>query len=134
MSADPRPGLWVSNENSVTALLSTLREASLARLSEELGEVLPYLAEHFRDEQDPDGLFESLRETAPHVDSRLRELEAEHGAILDAGRNLLATVQACLRLRVAAERAREEFVASLKRHSETELNLLQDAYQLDLGK
>ena len=88
----------------VPGLIARLQEASVESLREELSHALPYLEQHFRAEQEPDGLFDSLRQLAPRMDGRLRDLTAEHGVLLDETRSLLATVKACVRLRGAVEK------------------------------
>jgi hypothetical protein len=125
---------WVAEEEDVVPLLiKRLEDASLGTLGEQLEEALPYMEAHFRQEQEPDGLFDALRELAPRTDPRLRELAAEHGALLDASRSLLATVKACLRLQLAAQRGRAHLVASMRRHNKIETDLLHEVYQVDLG-
>jgi len=91
------------------------------------------LIEHFREEEEPGGLFEELQAMRPEFQTRLTSLRSQHRELLGLVEwvAMKAVEEPCDTERLLTHRDR--FVRELQIHKSTETDLLTDAFNTDIG-
>jgi hypothetical protein len=106
-----------------------------AMVTTQVGRVRGVLDDHVRGTEGEDGLFEQLREDAPHLLHAVERLGAAHdglmarAAVLDASLEHVTTTDGVDQARDAAL----DLMRSLLEHRHRGAELLYDAYQVDLS-
>jgi hypothetical protein len=110
-------------------------EAWAAMLAAPITRLQDVLSVHIRGTEGPDGLFEQVREDAPHLLPAVDKLRAEHDPLVTAADSLaghLGTVDSD----VAVDGVRDQALAlvlELLEHRHRGAELLYDAYQVDIS-
>lgn len=117
--------------------LSAAFEANESRddLAVALGELRDSLDEHFQHEE-VNGYFDEILERAPRLAPKVAELKRQHPSLLTAARGIQTWVDQAGGDETAMERAESEyreFILELLSHEGAENDLLQQAYNEDLG-
>ncbi len=95
--------------------------------------IMRRMAEHFEEEEAPDG-FPQIIETAPHHARTLEHLFEEHKTILVTLQNITTNALTCLHGPMAAVRRDVATLCeTLRTHESTETDLLTDSVYQDIG-
>jgi hypothetical protein len=106
-----------------------------AALADPVARLQEVLAMHVEGTEGPGGLFDQLRDDAPHLLHAADVLGAEHGPLLDAA-SALANRLAAVRTDADVEEVRDaalDLVRELLEHRHRGAELLYDAYQVDIS-
>jgi hypothetical protein len=105
-----------------------------AIVTEALHEVRRALAEHVHVAEGPDGLFNEIRGLHPRFEHRVHELAKDHIALADLIDRAASALQAADPLDIdACREAVTILLTRLMRHRQRGLDLVYEAYQLDVG-
>jgi hypothetical protein len=92
------------------------------------------LGRHFVTEEEPDGFYESVAASAPHLAVRIERLLAEHAAFLADLDELVGRIESCLAGPVAELRRDAAALSKrIREHEQRETDLLSDSVYNDLG-
>ncbi len=122
-------------EQALAAPASGRASAWAERVNVALVELEADFGEHVELTEGPDGLYQALLATAPHLASSVTKLTDEHTRIRDSINRLLASRDAPVDI-VDVDPIRESattFLGSLSRHRQSGADLVYDAYQTDIG-
>ena len=101
----------------------------------QLATLLVKLESHFLDEEE-EGFFEQIEQKAPRLSSETEQLKEEHQRLLIQVSKLIATAESCERTVSWWENLKtdfHEFSKALMHHESMENQLLQRAYNEDIG-
>ncbi len=139
-----------TTENSVaealgrahTALLADLRELAqaarpssgegLADLRARLVATQTHVTEHFRFEEQ-NGYMDAVREREPRLERAVRQLAEEHRQLAQSLEVLIGQAGAATSLGDSLREEVQEWVERARRHELRENDLVQDAFNLDIG-
>ena len=122
-------------EQALAAPGSGRASAWAERVNVALVELEADFGEHVELTEGPDGLYQALLTTAPHLASSVTRLTDEHTRIRDSINRLLASHDGPVDI-VDVDPIRESataFLGSLSRHRQSGADLVYDAYQTDIG-
>jgi DNA repair exonuclease SbcCD ATPase subunit len=136
-STDPAEGEWgglLRAHGRIRQLLADLGTAEqpgeILKLAEALEQAL---ADHFAEEEKPDGLFEELEKRAPGNSFRLRSLRREHRAILAELDGLCARVRSMERGLSEIRKDADTLIHKIREHEEAETCFVMDTHLVDDG-
>ena len=110
--------------------------AWLERLGGALAHLDEVFAVHVRVTEAPGGLYEEILENAPRLANRVKRFRREHGDITAAIRGGIAETQSAAQDAGRVEALRDHAVrllADLVRHRKRGLDLVYEAYHVDIG-
>lgn len=129
--------LRASLENPTPGAPDQTEHAWADALAERLLKLHDELVLHFREEEDS-GFFDSLTTEFPHLAHRLDQLEGEHAWMLGEAREI---VTSCMSFAESGSGIGQELadrtlqlLARLEAHEQSENELIQRAYAVDLGE
>jgi hypothetical protein len=106
--------------------------ADMVQLGLQLGAVLARVKEHFRIEEGS-GFLESLGEQQPRLGHAVQELLAEHCGLIDSLIQLIEKSKAVSSLDASIRKDIGEWITHIRQHESHEEDLIQEAYNHDLG-
>jgi hypothetical protein len=132
--AQPDHERVLDDHRKIKLLLIKIEEMSdLSLLVPSLQELALLLAEHFEEEEAPEG-FPRIIETAPHHARTLEHLFDEHKKILATLQSITTNALTCLHGPMAAvQRDVAALCETLRTHEATETELLTDSVYQDIG-
>ena len=104
----------------------------MAELSTELDAVRGRVKEHFQAEQES-GCLETLREQQPRLGHAVEVLLAEHCRLIESLNQLIEATHSATSLEVGARVNVGKWIERLRQHEIQEKDLMQEAYNRDLG-
>ena len=124
------------------ALLADLRELEqavapssgegLVRLRARLGEAHAHLTEHFRFEEE-NGYMDAVRAREPRLERTIQQLAEEHSQLKRSLDALIGEASAATNLSDTLRDEIREWIDCVRRHEVHENDLVQDAFDLDIG-
>ena len=146
MSSNPSTAQWREKLAAEHKQLRTLlgdaartfaqRREAVKEAARTLAAVSEEVREHFQDEEKEDGFYEQIVEQAPRLLGRADELRAEHAGFRQSVVKLTETLRRVHDYESWWEKLEQgfhQFSADLMRHESDECELLQDAYEEDIG-
>ncbi len=116
--------------------LRLLDEAALAagvvELRNRLGSTQTHLVEHFRLEEQ-NGYMGAVRERAPRLERAIEQLALEHHELARSLQALIAQSKAATSVDDPFRQQIREWIKRVRRHEAHENDVLQDAFNLDIG-
>ena len=124
------------------ALLADLRELEqatgsssgkrLAELRVRLSTTRTHLAEHFRFEEQ-NGYMDTVREREPRLERAIHQLAEEHGELRKSLDGLIREAGDATSLGDGLQEAIRTWIECVRQHEARENDLVQDAFDLDIG-
>ncbi len=111
------------------------QEEEVEQVNHQLAALLKELVAHFLDEED-DGFFDQIEQKVPRLSPEVRHLKEEHQQFLEQMRVLVATAESRAGTPLWWQSLKtdfHEFSKALMHHESTENQLLQRAYNEDIG-
>jgi hypothetical protein len=105
---------------------------SLAELRAQLGAARAHLTEHFRFEEQ-NGYMDAVREREPRLERTIHQLAEEHVQLRQSLDALIGEAGAATGLSDTLREEVREWIERVRRHEMRENDLIQDAFNLDLG-
>ncbi len=140
MSKNPRTASWeASIEDDHDAIKEVLGRMQTVTDPKDLLPVLEELrgalSEHFKREEEPDGLHEIVASMAPNSVASLQNVLAEHEVFTERLDRLIEQTRACVEgPQAGILRETSELTESLRDHEARETALFTDAVFTDLGR
>jgi hemerythrin-like domain-containing protein len=106
--------------------------AGPSELESRLAATQAHITEHFRFEEEG-GYMDALRKDQPHLERAILQLAAEHRELAQAVAALLEQARAVRDLDGKVRDAVREWIARVRRHETRENQLVQDAFNRDIG-
>jgi hypothetical protein len=97
-----------------------------------LGATRTHILEHFRFEEQ-NGYLDAVRQREPRLERIIQQLAEEHRQLTQALDTLLGEAQAAVNLGESLRQDIRAWVESVRRHEARENDLVQDAFNLDIG-
>ncbi len=107
-------------------------DSGLSALRVRLEGIRKCLGEHFGFEEQ-NGYLDVVRQREPFADRVIEKLHAEHQELAQALDDLLGEVRGCESLEAAVRDRVREWIMRVRCHESRESNLIQDAFNLDIG-
>ena len=127
---------------SHVALLADLRglkqavrpfsEEGLGELRTRLGAAHAHIAEHFRFEEQ-NGYMDAVRKREPRLERTIQQLVEEHGQLRRSLDALIGEATAATSLGDTLREEIREWIERVRQHEIRENDLVQDAFNLDIG-
>lgn len=139
----PRKNLFAADVDQVhTAFHAGLRKledavrpgsaASLERVRDELRVARAHTSEHFRLEEQSEWM-DTVKKRGPNLERSIERLLLEHRELLEALDTLIEVVQTAPSLDDATREKIHKWSERVRRHENSEDELIQEAYTVDLG-
>jgi len=112
--------------------LRTPEQASLPKLRARLEATQAHIAKHFRFEEQ-DGYMDAIRKREPRLQRVVDDLAAQHGQLSQLLAVLRADADKANELDVSLVERIRAWLAAVRQHEDRENQLVQDAFNLDLG-
>jgi hypothetical protein len=109
-----------------------LARESAAKIRARLDATLGHLVEHFYFEEQ-NGYLDAVRQREPRFEHALTKLAAEHGELKRTLEELIAKARPAAALDDALREAIHVWIEQVRRHEAKENDLVQDAFNLDIG-
>jgi hypothetical protein len=103
-----------------------------ANVRARLGATKGHLLEHFRFEEQ-DGYMDAVRKQRPSLAHAIDQLAQEHGQLAQALEGLLAEADTAADVTDMFRDRVHRWVSAVRKHEERENDLVQDAFNLDIG-
>lgn len=104
----------------------------IERLRLRLAEVSGHVLTHFRSEEDG-GWFDHVRRDQPRLDRAVQELIDEHERLRDSLERLAERCRAATAIDAEIRETLRAFVGTMRQHESREDDLIQEAYNRDIG-
>ena len=104
----------------------------LAELRARLGATQTHVTEHFRFEEQ-NGYMEAVLKREPRLERAIQQLAEEHHSLAQSLAVLIEQARAATSLDDPLREGVREWVERVRRHETRETDLVQDAYNLDIG-
>ena len=106
--------------------------ADLTALPARLAATRTHVADHFRFEEE-NGYMAEVRAREPRLEHAINSLAAQHRELLQSLDTLISRATATKSLDTAIRESVKEWVRHIRRHEADENDLMQDAYNFDIG-
>jgi hypothetical protein len=104
----------------------------LPELAARLGATHAHITEHFRFEEQ-NGYMDTVRRREPRLERAIQQLAEEHRQLAQSLAALLGKVRVATSMDDALRKDVRDWVESVRQHEVRENDLVQDAFNLDIG-
>lgn len=129
----PKVAGTFDEHGTLSGMLDALEEADLEGARVQLAGLMLFLERHFEREERPGGFFDTVLDTAPHYQARVRALREEHAIVLSRVDGLLVDVYDAAMLSEELASWIADIIALLRSHERREHALMQLSLQVDIA-